>query len=128
MGFKIKTIKDRMRDFDPNVSAKGQPEWATFVPGRTTEFKTHASRGHALNAVQWSHGYAILYRWIKGRWEEIERVEYKTRTACEECSKPGSRSAPMSSDRLRPIWVFKRTDRPKYRYLCQKCRTDLRDS
>lgn len=76
-------------DFDPN--AKGEPRvpvWATFIPSRTPNFKTHTQRSHAINALNNSAQYArsgIIYEFVDGEWVEWDRFEEPTN--CAHCKK-----------------------------------------
>lgn len=47
----------------PKLPKTNRPEWATFVFGRSPDFKMHTGLGHAKNAIR-SSGHGVLYRWM----------------------------------------------------------------
>lgn len=56
-------------EFDPNKK-KDNFGWATYVPGRTPEFKAHTQRGHAISALS-QHQAGIIYILRNNLWVEI---------------------------------------------------------
>lgn len=110
-------------DFNPNDLEKGRPEWATFVPNRRTQFKLHNSRGVALNACNFGQIF-ILYQWINHGWVEIEQNRKFRADKCDMCTVPQARAKYV----IRSQWIFKKTKRPKFRFLCFNCRGVMRNS
>lgn len=120
-------------DFDPNNRTPPIIEWATYVPRRHPQFKTHKNRGHALNAFQYRSS-AILYRWVEpGEWQEVYRIEdFKVTKdmACERCGGPLWRPNPYSNGVLRAAFdrVWARDDHgriadpPRLLVVCRDCR------
>lgn len=76
-------------DFNPPkaVPKIKVPEWATYVPDRTTKgkFAIHNTRAHALNALKGREG--IMYHAENGEWVEVTRVEAKDLVTCHGCGK-----------------------------------------
>jgi hypothetical protein len=72
-------------EFDPNNAKDPKtPVWATYVPSRRPNFKTHTNSGHAKNAINYA-GRGILYQHIDGVWVEVDRHEPATHCAhCEQ--------------------------------------------
>lgn len=64
-----------------------QPEWATFVDGRSPQFKMHNHKGHATNAIsthrQGSRVQLLRWNAQDGDWD-IE-YEHTPATHCERC-------------------------------------------
>lgn len=63
--------------------------WATYVPGRSPQFKIHVERGHALAACSY-HGRFILYKKVDDQWVEHIRQdkplwEFKKEAKCDGC-------------------------------------------
>lgn len=75
-------------DFDPNSKQPPAIEWATYIPNRKPNFKTHKNRGQALNAFQYRDN-VILYKYDfdQSKWIEIYRIENWSQNAshCEMC-------------------------------------------
>lgn len=58
---------NRLYTILPALPKANRPEWATFIAGRSPEFKQHNNLGHAKNAIH-SSGHGVLYRWMQ-EWE-----------------------------------------------------------
>lgn len=65
-----------LAEFDPNAKEKIEP-WATYAPGRAgrAKFKTHATRGLALNSFARHWDQVVLYEWDGDRWVEVARKD-----------------------------------------------------
>lgn len=65
-------------------------KWATFLVSRNKQFKEHANRGHALNAIKDTYA-GILYKLDEPtlQWVEVLRVEGKGsyQEACDNCGR-----------------------------------------
>lgn len=75
--------------FDPNKpDNKRKFLFATYIPSRSPEFKVHANRGHALNAMSNWPTDSLLFEWdaTSSRWNEIVRHDgWKRSKACDNC-------------------------------------------
>lgn len=60
--------------FDPNQPASSVPKWATYLPGRSPNFKLHSRRAYAFNAFQ-RPGILFRYDFTSSRWIEVYREE-----------------------------------------------------
>jgi hypothetical protein len=112
-----------LENFDPNKLEKGQPEWATFVPGRRTQFKLHSNRGLALNACNFGRTF-VLYHWSNNEWVKVEHNRRVRADKCDLCAVPVDRGQYT----MRPVWVFKKTRQPKFKFLCVNCRAGMENS
>lgn len=78
------------------------PAWATYVPGRSPEFKAHTNRGYALSAIT-QGGQGIIYYVKDNEWIEWNRIEREANPEkCDNCQGkyPGR------------TWVDLKTDAP----------------
>lgn len=86
-------MRDTLDTFNPNKPALIKKFfWATYIEFRNPNFKLHANRGHALNALKWdSTRGGILYRWNEAteEWIEVFRKKpnlKKSTTHCQACN------------------------------------------
>lgn len=113
--------------FDPNATSKQKPQWATFVEGRTPQFKVHAQRHHAVSALTMA---SILYRHDGARWVEVTRRPRKPwPERCEHCQATTMRrSTYRNVDYNHGQFVFVRAGRKLMEpliqmFLCVDCRS-----
>lgn len=53
----------RLYDVLPILPRQRAPEWATWIAGRSPEWKQHTNLGHAKNAIH-SSDHGVLYRYM----------------------------------------------------------------
>lgn len=83
-----------MLEFNPNEKKSPKtPVWASYVPARSPEWKLHAGRGQAINAINnraTSYGSlgspGIIYEFVDGEWVEWDR--YERPKECAHCGGP----------------------------------------
>lgn len=83
-------------EFDPNSINANLKLWASYVPGRRPEFKTHKGSAAAKNSINvvWPHREGIIYESVDGKWIERDRSIQPT-----ECAVCGGAISAISEDR-----------------------------
>lgn len=84
----MSTKKPSLEGFVPPANKRPKaPEWATYIPDRSTatKFKIHNGRGMALNAISTISRDAILYHLIDGEWVEVYRTGSDDFSTCSKC-------------------------------------------
>lgn len=122
-------MQPQLNDFDPNNPKKTNHLWATYIPYRYPQFKTHTKRAHAsLALVNASHTFrdAIMYEYVDNKWVERDRME--SPEACDWCGG----TLMFTQERWGKEYTYKicrRLDkhsaRPSYKkpIVCQACYT-----
>lgn len=120
--------------FDPNnVTGSKAPVWATYIPSRSLQFKTHTKRNHATNAMNYRAGSnwsgpgkpSIMYEFVDGKW--VERERYEPPTNCAHCGRDFDEVALKKSSAryyyAKCHTVHDRKVSPSYRQkrVCQEC-------
>ena len=111
-----------MIDFDPNSKRDPKaPVWATYIPTRRPNFKTHTSLGHAVNAIgyRFPNNEGIIYEFVDNEWVEHDRYERP-----KNCAHCGSEFPTPSSYYYAKYNVLTKYDTgPKYKkpIVCRPC-------
>lgn len=113
-----------MLEFDPNdTTPRKLPEYATYIPSRSPNFKMHKQKKHAANALSCGAGAdspGILYQNIDGKWIEIDRFEPPT-----ECAHCGGNFQQIHNEMFEE---YKKTSTSRYVYNTYRARVVYDDA
>lgn len=115
--------KSELDSFNPNAT-RPQYDFATYIPDRRPQFKAHRKVNHARAAMTYHTRYhgcggAILYQWLNGRWEEIERDEFEKN--CHVCGGNADHDTDTKGRKVRWAWLGNgyANDRRVAHYYCK---------